>query len=67
MPPTPKYDPLRKIDTREQYVVLECLTFECKYSPDRVSTLIPRDNYVHGSYKCDKCGTTLTVKNIVKY
>lgn len=58
----PKYDPLRKIDTREQYVMLECTSFKCKYLPDGVVLGVPRSNYVHGSYKCEKCGKALVIK-----
>lgn len=58
----PKYDPLRKINTVEQYIKLECPRSKCRYSPDGLGLMVPKYKYMPGAYKCEKCKTELIIK-----
>lgn len=51
-----------KIEAENQHIMLECPRFECRYSPDAVGTGVRLKDFVHGKYKCDKCGSELVSK-----
>ena len=46
-------------ENEEKMYELECMSFNCKYSPDAIITVIWKKEYEY-DLKCKKCGGILT-------
>lgn len=53
----------QQLEAQEQYIMLECPKFECRYNPDAVGIGVKVKDYEHGKYKCEKCGSELMSKD----
>lgn len=53
---------LQEREAAEQKIILECASWECRYSLEGVVTVVRMADYEDGKYTCDKCGSPLELR-----